>query len=198
MSSHNERKFSISEFYVFLYEALSTFKYMKKGEEKIISKVFTERIMLAVTEVNGCKLCSYKHTQDALKQGMSKEEINELLGGTISNVPVEESVGIFFAQHYAEQKGRPTKESWNRLVEVYGKDKALAILAATRTIMMGNVHGKALGALKSRIQGEKVENSSLGHDILLALSILPFIPIALIHVFIDNMGNKDMIRFSKE
>ncbi|RLD57550.1 MAG: hypothetical protein DRJ05_09540 [Bacteroidetes bacterium] len=33
----------------------------------VISKTFSESISLAVTQVNGCKLCSYTHAKNALK-----------------------------------------------------------------------------------------------------------------------------------
>ena len=46
-----------------------------------VSKEFIERIMMAVTEVNGCRYCSYFHTQVALKAGMESGEIKEILSG---------------------------------------------------------------------------------------------------------------------
>lgn len=42
------------------------------GRAKRIGKDFVERIMMAVTEVNGCRYCSYFHTRVALKAGIKK------------------------------------------------------------------------------------------------------------------------------
>ena len=48
-----------------------------------------ERIMLGVTQVNGCLLCSYAHTKMALELGMKEKQIEELLDGELGNVPLE-------------------------------------------------------------------------------------------------------------
>lgn len=34
--------------------------------------------MLGVTEVNGCKYCNYFHTRQAMKEGISKDEIRAI------------------------------------------------------------------------------------------------------------------------
>ena len=94
-----KRMYTIGEFYIFLQEALRTIKFTKQAKKsKELNNKFIERIMLAVTEVNGCEICSYKHTEVALKQGMSQEDINSLLSGNAESIPEEESVAIFFAQ----------------------------------------------------------------------------------------------------
>lgn len=91
---------------------------------------------------------SCAHTNAALKSGVSSDEIHAMLAGNMETVPAEESVALFFAQHYADTDGCPSQSSWDRLVGVYGKEKALGILAYTRHIMISNVVGIALGALK--------------------------------------------------
>jgi AhpD family alkylhydroperoxidase len=53
----------------------------------LLSPVFRERLMLAVTAVNGCRYCSYFHAKQALKSGITQEEINQLLSGTVDNCP---------------------------------------------------------------------------------------------------------------
>jgi len=192
-----KRMYTVSEFYTFLQEALRTMTYMNKAKKtNALDNQAIERIMLAVTEVNGCELCSYKHTEEALKHGMTQEEINQMLSGGKDHIPEDESVAIFFAQHYAESKGKPTKEAWERLVDSYGESKALGILGATRAIMMGNTHGIAMSALLSRIKGKKIEKSSLGYELRMSLSIIPFLPTALVHSFVLNRRKKPLLNFS--
>ena len=53
--------------------------------------------MLAVTSVNGCRYCSYFHTSLALKEGMSADEIQHLLGGEFADAPAAEAVALLFA-----------------------------------------------------------------------------------------------------
>ena len=139
--------YSIPETYRLLYEGLKTIDYMsvsKKNNE--LSLEFMERIMLAVTQVNACPLCSYAHTKMALEAGMSSEEIQNMLAGAIDDTPPDELAAVMFAQHYADTRGKPSKDSWERITEVYGPSKAKGILGAIRIIMLANMYGIPLGS----------------------------------------------------
>ena len=82
---------------------MASFSIIRKArKKKLVSRAFQKRIMLVVTEVNGCQLCSYWHTREALKSGMPEEEIKNMLSGNLENIPQEEAIALFFAQHYAE------------------------------------------------------------------------------------------------
>lgn len=173
------------EFYTSLYKGIRTIKYMRKCKKnKLLSEEFIERIMLAVTEVNGCEVCSYAHTKIALEQGMDKEEIQQILSGDIQSIPADEAVAIFFAQHYADTRGKPSKDSWQRVVEEYGKEKSLGILGAIRMIMIGNIIGIPISAFASRLKKKPIKNSSLLYELGMMLSIIVFLPVVLIHVLI--------------
>ena len=121
MKDLNKRKnFSLGEIYDITYKAsLSIRPLMKNRKDNILSPKFIERIMLAVTEVNDCPLCSYGHTKMALEMGMSPSEIKNLLSGNQSDVPEDEIAGVMFAQHYAEYRGKPDPLSYNRIKDLY-------------------------------------------------------------------------------
>ncbi|GGK03653.1 hypothetical protein GCM10007063_27480 [Lentibacillus kapialis] len=156
---------------------------------------FKERIMLAVTEVNGCEICSYGHTKYALEQGMSNEEIKSLLTGNAEKVSSDEMPAIIFAQHYADTEGHPSEEAWNRIVQEYGNEKALGILGAIRMIMTGNAYGIAISAFKDRIKGKKVKQTSLSYELKIILSLFPALPLALIHGIISTLLRTPLIDF---
>lgn len=146
----------------------------KKGD---IDKNLEKRIMLAVTHVNGCKLCSWFHTRDALKIGMPDAEIKELLDGDVSAVPEDEAVAIAFAQHYADTLGHVDSAAWRRVVWTYGREKALGVRACICMIMAGNAQGNAWGALASRLKGRPEPGSSFGKEagvIVCDLFVVPF------------------------
>lgn len=190
-----KRMYTAGEFYGFLVDAARTIKYVNHAKKhKVLDEGTTERIMLAVTEVNGCELCSYIHTEAALKQGMTQEEINGMLSGEDQHIPEEDSIAIFFAQHYAEQKGKPSREAWDRLVETYGKRKAYGILGAIRGIMVGNTHGIAVSAFSSRLKGQKIEKSNIAYELGMMLVIVPFLPLAIVHGMILSAMNKPLIQ----
>lgn len=54
---------------------------------------------------------SYGHTKIALEMGMSEDEIHQILTGQMDDYPPEESKAIFFAQHYADMKGKPAENT---------------------------------------------------------------------------------------
>ena len=123
-------------------------KTMKSG---IISHGFRERLMLAVTAVNGCKYCSYFHAKQALKSGLSQSEIDTLLSGNIAVCPEEENIALLYAQHWAESDARPDSDAVNKLKEVYGDEKAQAIELILRMIRMGNLSGNTWDYFMYRI-----------------------------------------------
>ena len=175
------RIYSVNAFYHLLDDAIVHFGDIRRAHSsKHVSKAFSERIMLAVTEVNGCRYCSYYHTGVALKAGMSEDEIQDMLGGDLSNAPADESVALLFAQHYAETEGHPEKEACQRLLETYGPETTTDILAAIRVIMVGNVYGIMVEALKNRLTMKPNPESSLGREIGIVFGLFAFIPVILV------------------
>lgn len=191
------RTYTPGEAYTVTYEMLRTIRFFPRGKKKTpLSFAFVERLMLAVTQVNGCAICSYQHTAEALKAGLSAEEIREILSGSLESIPPEEGVAVLFAQHYTEAKGRPQKESWLRLVQNYGERKALSILAVIRTIMFGNVFGIPLSSLHNRIRGKKESGVSLVYELGMILLVIPFFLIGSLHVLGGFFAKLGLIRFA--
>ena len=80
---------------------------------------------------------------------MSNEEIQKMLSGNRC-LPTSEVPAVIFAQHYAETRGNPTLESWQRIVKIYGSYKAKGILGSVRAIMIGNAYGIAWNSFFNR------------------------------------------------
>ncbi|MFN2290412.1 MAG: carboxymuconolactone decarboxylase family protein [Anaerolineae bacterium] len=116
-----------------------------------VSRAFAEKIMLAVTEVNGCRYCAYGHTRMALKEGVSPEEIEKILAAELGDFPEEEAVALAFAQHWAETAGQPDPEAERRFREYYGPTISGDILNWMRMISMGNLMGNTLDAILYRL-----------------------------------------------
>ena len=187
------------ELYIALYRGLRTMKYMRRSKKNHeLTTELTERIMLAVTEVNGCEICSYGHTKMALEQGMSEEEIETILSGNTEQIPKEELTAILFAQHYADTRGWPSESSWRRVIDEYGLPKALGILGSIRMIMIGNIVGIAFSALRSRLKGNPVEKTGIFYEIGMLLSCLIFLPISVLHGLISDLFRVPIISFKKE
>lgn len=152
-STTGKRFYNAKTFFRFLSDMLAhldDLRQVRKGGR--VSDTFSERIMLAVTQVNGCRYCSYYHSQLALKTGISNQEVSELLSGEFGDVPPEECIALVFAEHYAESAGQPDPEALRRLQDTYGPDTSADILALIRTIMIGNTYGNNFDAFQSRLR----------------------------------------------
>jgi AhpD family alkylhydroperoxidase len=176
----NKRNFTTKQFRKLVFDFADSLRdIIKAKKEGWVSRELQNHINLAVTEVNGCSLCSYKHTKDALEMGMPDDEIKMFLSGNIQNADDNEAVALMFAQHYAETGGYYSQEAWQRVVVTYGEDKAKGILGNTKAIMFGNAHGIALGSLGSRLKGKPVVSSKLKNELGVVFSILIYLPAAL-------------------
>ncbi|MEJ2208986.1 MAG: carboxymuconolactone decarboxylase family protein [Anaerolineae bacterium] len=112
-----------------------------------VSRSFAEKIMLAVTAVNGCRYCAYGHTRMALQAGVEPDEIERLLASELGEFPEEEAVALAFAQHWAETAGQPDPQAEGRFRDYYGPQVSDDILNWMRMINMGNLLGNTFDAV---------------------------------------------------
>ncbi|TET99817.1 MAG: carboxymuconolactone decarboxylase family protein [Anaerolineales bacterium] len=115
---------------------------IKRAMRDLLSPAFRERLMLVVTEVNGCRYCRTYHASEALKEGITDTELAELLAGQIpTDAPEEEVPAMIYARYWAESGAQPGPEDVQELIDVYGEEKAAAIHVVLRMIRMGNLMG---------------------------------------------------------
>ena len=189
--------YSPGECYRILHEGIRTMPSLAAARRRrLMSRDFTERLMLAVTEVNGCEVCSWAHARIALAQGMRAEEISAMLGGDTGAVPADETTAVAFAQHYADAGAKPAQEAWQRLLDTYGPERTGGILGAVRVMMIGNAYGIAWGAFARRLAGRPVARSSLLFELAMLVSIVVFLPPALLHAVLGRVLGLPLIRFS--
>ena len=117
----------------------------------LIDAAFRERLMLAVTAVNGCSYCSYAHARQALVEGIDSDEVKALQDGVVENSPGEELPALLYAQHWAETGGKTDPAARERIIELYNEDTVNAIELALRTIQMGNLLGNTLDYVLYRL-----------------------------------------------
>ncbi|MFA6797081.1 MAG: carboxymuconolactone decarboxylase family protein [Bacilli bacterium] len=170
---------------------LKAFFYMSKminRDKKIIDEKFVERTMLAVTQVNGCKVCSQVHAQIALDIGLSKAEISKMLSDDENSVPESEAVGVIFATNYADKNGRPDKAALNQLYETYGRRNGKAIIASCTIMMIGNTMGIAWDTFSKKFKGVKT-GSSIFRELGIFFSFILMIPINILAIFLGLIFN---------
>ena len=143
-------------------EVLDDIRYMREHSDQIreamrlIDSAFRERLMLAVTQVNGCRYCAQYHAKVALEEGLDQTEVTQLLTGDLVDAPPEQRTALLYAQHWADQRGAPDPQARARLVEVYGAQKAEAIDVLLQMIKMGNYVGNAWDYVLYRVSGGRM------------------------------------------
>lgn len=198
MKKNSTRRFSIKEIYWITVKAFCSTKYLVMNRKNnYINHQFVERIMLAVTQVNECEACSFAHAKMAIDAGLSESEINNLLSGMNDDVPQEQLKAVLFAQHYAENVGKASLQTWQKIVIEYGNNAALSILASIRMIMMGNAYGIPFSLLINRFKKDrnKDERSNLFYEISTILISILIIPVSAIHAFINCLSGYKYVDF---
>lgn len=135
---------------------------VRKAMRELISPSFRERLMMIVTQVNGCRFCNYYHAKASINSGVAIEELQIILKGQIpEDAPTEELPALIYAQHWAESNAHPDPVTVQKLVETYGQEKADAIHIVLRVIRVGNLLGNTLDAILYYISFGKWGNAFL-------------------------------------
>jgi AhpD family alkylhydroperoxidase len=125
---------------------------VRRRMRDLVPAAFRERLMMVVTEVNGCRYCSYSHARLALTAGVSREELRQLLLGAIpTDTPQDELLALTYAQHWAESDAHPDPLMRPMLEENYGAERAEAIHIVLHMIRIGNLFGNLWDNWLSRL-----------------------------------------------
>ena len=142
-----------------------------------VDQAFLEQIKLVVSRVNGCRTCTYVHSANALRDGLSEKELSELLSLDLGHFPEQRAVAFAFAQHYAESGGQPDAAAERRFRDYYGLQMSDDILAYLRFIQFSSLTGATIQALLSRLRGQAVPGSKLLTELVVFfMSSLGYLP----------------------
>ena len=190
--------FSIPELCKMSFRAFRSAGDLARGRKSgLLPETLQERIMLAVTAVNRCAMCSYAHAEMALKAGLSPEEIRSFTDGEFPDLPEEDLPAVLFAQHYADSRGNPSEEAWNALRSRYGEEKSRSILGAARVIMLGNGIGIVFSSLRNRFRREGGDpRSRIGYEAAVLLCLLPILLLSILPALASRLLGRPVLRFS--
>jgi AhpD family alkylhydroperoxidase len=176
-----ERNFSLPYHLVLIKRGANAFVALRLlKRHKVLNLKWRERIMLAVTEVNNCVMCSYMHTKIALQAGMSNQEIKNILAGELKDVPENEITSVLFAKDYAANKEVIDPKYKAKLEQEYGKAKAHAICYACQMITMTNSMGINLKRLRDTFMFKHHSGSNFLNELLIPLSTMLLFPLLAI------------------
>ncbi|MGB0955805.1 MAG: carboxymuconolactone decarboxylase family protein [Panacagrimonas sp.] len=146
------------------------------------SATLREQVMLGCTSVNDCHYCDWLHTQLALKNAVDVDELNQFLANPDGTaLPQETAVAVLYAQHFAEQKTRPSDEAKQRLKSVFTSWQRMEIHAYLHAIYFGNLTGNTYDALLARFKGQAKPGSSVVTETVVSLVGAPLI-LRIVHL----------------
>jgi AhpD family alkylhydroperoxidase len=119
------------------------------------SAALREKVMLGATSVTDCRYCAWGHGHWAMANGVSLEEVNQILGQQTEALQARapaEAAAILFAQHYAEHLEQFDPAAIDNLRMHYSDAQVTEILAYVRTITLGGLTGNTLDALFGRLR----------------------------------------------
>jgi hypothetical protein len=143
-----------------------------------VSRPFMQKMMLAVTSVNGCRYCAWSLTLMGSGLDVPKDEMAALLAGSLGqSVSEAEAVGLAFSLHYAESGARPDAAALARLHAQYGASAAADILLTLRWVTFFNLAGNTFRSSVERLASGRFH----ARDLLLLLLTAPiFAPVDLL------------------
>lgn len=176
---YNKKLAKVSDAFRYYSKAFFYIGHMISRDKKFLDEKFIERIMLTVTQVNGCKICSQAHAKRALDIGMSNREISQMLSDKENEVSEKDSVAVLFATNYADKNGNPDKVAVDRLYKTYGRKNGKGIIAVCSIIMIGNTMGIAQDTFLKKFKRIKT-GSSIFRELGVFLSFILFIPLYIL------------------
>jgi AhpD family alkylhydroperoxidase len=127
-----------------------------------------EAVMVAVARVNACRVCSYVHQTEALRVGLSKEDVERITAGAAAVGDPHLAAATIYAQARAEEGFGPAPGALRGgLVEVFGAREADDVELAGRAMHQANMLMNALEALRARGRGQVPVGSRLADDLVL-------------------------------
>ena len=133
----------------YILKRSSKIKLLMRGE--VIDSQFRERLMMAVTKVNGCRYCAYFHSQQALAAGVGSDELAQISEMSFESSPEEQRAALLYAQHWAESNAHPDPDARICMQDAYSPEEIEMIELSLHTIRMGNLMGNLADYLLFRL-----------------------------------------------
>ena len=141
-----------------------------------IDSALREAVKVSVAGVNACRVCSYVDQTEALRVGLTEEDVELIIAGLQRSATSYLAAATAYAQARAEDGFGPVPDALrDRLVEVFGARSADDVELVARLMHQANMVMNAFEALRARARGQTPPGSRLVDDLALgsfALSLI--------------------------
>ena len=139
-----------------------------------LPKALREQVIVAVAQVNACRMCAHAHSRLALEAGVSDAELAAL--EKLDAAAFDRRTWLAIA--HARERTRAnfdteTDDARRALTEALGDDTRQAVEDVARVMTIANRVANTLNALPDRLRGDAVPGSRLFDEIIVSLFFLP-------------------------
>lgn len=134
-----------------------------------------EKVIVAVAQVNACRMCEHAHTRMALEAGVSDAELAALENMDESAFDRPTWLAIAHARERTKSGFAPASEvrSQDALTEALGAQTCRDVEDVARVMTVANRIANTLNALPDRRRGNPVPGSRVFDELLINLLFLP-------------------------
>ena len=140
-----------------------------------LPRALREQVIVAVAQVNACRMCEHAHTRLALQAGVSDAELSAL--ESMDERAFDRSTWLAIA--YARERTRsgfgPTasEESRDAVADALGPQTLRDVEDVARVMTVANRIANTLNALSDRRRGNPVPGSRLVDELVINVMFLP-------------------------
>ncbi|MGB8329427.1 MAG: carboxymuconolactone decarboxylase family protein [Polyangiales bacterium] len=134
-----------------------------------------EQIIIAVAQVNACRMCEHAHTRMALDAGVSNAELAALANMDAAAFDRADWLAIAHARELTQAEFLDTEPAEQKvaLIGVLGAQTVSDIEDVARVMTVANRIANTLNALPDRWRGDPVPGSRLLDELLINILFLP-------------------------
>ena len=139
-----------------------------------LPEALREQVIVAVAQVNACRMCAHAHSRLALEAGVSVAEL-----AALENLDPEAfDRRTWLAIAYARERTRASFDAetdgpTRALTEALGDETRQAVEDVARVMTVANRIANTLNALPDRVRGHPVPGSRLFDEVAVSLLFLP-------------------------
>lgn len=140
-----------------------------------LPRALREQVIVAVAQVNACRMCEHAHTRMALEAGVSDAELAALENMDETAFDRRTWLALAHARERTKSDFRPIRndESRDALVEVLGAQTCDDVEDVARVMTVANRIANTLNALSDRRRRNPIPGSRFFDELIINMMFLP-------------------------
>lgn len=158
---------------------------------------FREELMLAVSQLNDCRFCTWGHHEWAQISGVSNEELAQLESLDPSGFDRRKWVAIAYVRALVKRDFKGVQPELRRAVQhKFSPQEIRQIELVARVMDIGNRGSNTWEAMVSRLRGKPAPDGRILDELVLSGAFLATAPIVLL--YLSRASNRPFLEMARE